>query len=101
MSTVQAARKVVLAKDPSAFQAKVRVCAVLCICVYVLDAALAGTEPQSPSHPAARTQVTVQAGHKKGCRCKRSKCLRRYCECFSGGARCNPDVCGCEGCRNM
>eukprot|EP00887_Chlorella_sp_A99_P002664 scaffold6.g2664.t1 len=66
LGQVQAARAVVLAKDPRAFE----------------------------------TKVTATEGHKRGCRCKRSKCLKKYCECFSAGARCNPDVCGCEGCRN-
>ena len=45
-------------------------------------------------------QVTAAEGHKRGCRCKRSKCLKKYCECFHAGARCNPDVCQCEDCRN-
>ena len=45
-------------------------------------------------------QVTAAQGHKRGCKCKRSKCLKKYCECFNAGAQCNPDICACEGCRN-
>jgi hypothetical protein len=45
-------------------------------------------------------QVTASEGHKRGCRCKRSKCLKKYCECFHAGARCNPDICQCDDCRN-
>jgi hypothetical protein len=63
---VDAARDVVLFKNPDAFQKK----------------------------------VSAAEGHKKGCRCKRSRCLKKYCECFNAGARCNPEVCVCEGCRN-
>ncbi|KAL4457755.1 hypothetical protein ABPG75_012620 [Micractinium tetrahymenae] len=66
VAAVQAARDVVLAKNPRAFDVK----------------------------------VTAAEGHKRGCRCKRSKCLKKYCECFHAGARCNPDVCQCEDCRN-
>lgn len=35
----------------------------------------------------------------RGCRCKRSKCLKRYCECFGAGLKCG-DNCICEGCQN-
>ncbi|KAL4443018.1 hypothetical protein ABPG77_008509 [Micractinium sp. CCAP 211/92] len=66
IAAVQAAREIVLAKNPRAFEVK----------------------------------VTAADGHKRGCRCKRSKCLKKYCECFHAGARCNPDVCQCEDCRN-
>ncbi|GAB4820712.1 hypothetical protein N2152v2_007758 [Parachlorella kessleri] len=45
-------------------------------------------------------KVTAADGHKRGCRCKRSKCLKKYCECYNAGAKCNPDVCQCEGCKN-
>ena len=98
---VQAARAVVLAKNPLAFQAKVRCFAQHRGCCLSVAAKLPPRPRALHRHPSCWVQVTAKAGHKKGCRCKRSKCLRRYCECFSGGARCNPDVCACEGCRNM
>lgn len=37
--------------------------------------------------------------HKKGCHCKRSFCLKNYCECFQSGVACT-DACKCEGCKN-
>ena len=40
------------------------------------------------------------ARHKKGCNCKKSFCLKKYCECFQAGVKCT-DVCGCENCKNF
>ncbi|KAL4460025.1 hypothetical protein ABPG74_003551 [Tetrahymena malaccensis] len=37
--------------------------------------------------------------HKKGCNCKRTHCLKKYCECYNAGLKCT-DNCKCEGCKN-
>lgn len=34
-----------------------------------------------------------------GCRCKRSKCKKNYCECIDQGVACG-EGCGCNGCGN-
>eukprot|EP00798_Chlamydomonas_sp_ICE-L_P014418 gene14418-20423_t len=38
--------------------------------------------------------------HKKGCNCKRSHCLKKYCECFQGGVKCAAS-CKCQDCKNL
>ena len=36
----------------------------------------------------------------KGCSCKRSSCLKNYCECFRAGVFCVSGLCVCRECRN-
>ncbi|EQC39009.1 hypothetical protein, variant [Saprolegnia diclina VS20] len=36
---------------------------------------------------------------KKSCNCKKSNCLKLYCECFQQGSLCGDD-CNCQGCHN-
>ena len=43
---------------------------------------------------------TPDAKRKKtGCTCKKTNCLKRYCECFNSGKTCTPE-CACYGCHN-
>uniref|UniRef100_A0A0D3GMV8 CRC domain-containing protein n=1 Tax=Oryza barthii TaxID=65489 RepID=A0A0D3GMV8_9ORYZ len=41
----------------------------------------------------------ASARHKRGCNCKKSSCLKKYCECYQGGVGCSSN-CRCEGCKN-
>ncbi|EKX32185.1 hypothetical protein GUITHDRAFT_148793 [Guillardia theta CCMP2712] len=37
--------------------------------------------------------------HVRGCKCKNSKCLKKYCECFEFGVSCS-SKCDCKDCMN-
>jgi len=36
----------------------------------------------------------------KGCTCRKTKCLKLYCFCFSASMVCNPRLCICDDCKN-
>ena len=45
-------------------------------------------------------EVEIKEPQKKTtCNCKKSKCLKLYCECFAAGGTCSKD-CNCESCHN-
>ncbi|KAF3965267.1 hypothetical protein CMV_010525 [Castanea mollissima] len=48
---------------------------------------------------AGNRNTPSSARHKRGCNCKKSKCLKKYCECYQANVGCS-DGCRCEGCQN-
>jgi hypothetical protein len=47
-----------------------------------------------------RNMLVTKSNARISCRCKRSRCVMKYCECFSAAALCD-ELCRCSGCRNL
>ncbi|KAG4379242.1 hypothetical protein GLYMA_17G208500v4 [Glycine max] len=56
-------------------------------------------QPPSPCKKKKKTSVTADDNGCKRCNCKKSKCLKLYCDCFAAGTYCT-DPCACQGCLN-
>eukprot|EP01040_Poterioochromonas_malhamensis_P005141 gene5141-5507_t len=44
-------------------------------------------------------ELAAAVAHKNGCRCRKSHCLKKYCECFQGSVHCSI-ICTCVDCHN-
>ncbi|KAJ7963022.1 protein tesmin/TSO1-like CXC 5 [Quillaja saponaria] len=44
-------------------------------------------------------KTPVDGKHHKGCHCKRTLCIKRYCECFRANILCS-EICKCVDCKN-
>ncbi|CAA7015388.1 unnamed protein product [Microthlaspi erraticum] len=79
---VLATRKQIESRNPLAFAPKV---------IRNSDSIMEAADDSSKTPASAR--------HKRGCNCKKSNCLKKYCECYQSGVGCSIN-CRCEGCKN-
>uniref|UniRef100_A0A7N0VBN7 CRC domain-containing protein n=1 Tax=Kalanchoe fedtschenkoi TaxID=63787 RepID=A0A7N0VBN7_KALFE len=80
--TVLATRKQIESRNPLAFAPR----------VIRASQALPDVGDETANTPAS-------ARHKRGCNCKKSSCLKKYCECYQSGVGCSLN-CRCESCQN-
>uniref|UniRef100_A0A7S3A7K7 CRC domain-containing protein n=1 Tax=Rhodosorus marinus TaxID=101924 RepID=A0A7S3A7K7_9RHOD len=57
-----------------------------------------GRDPNA-FRPKISKNLESDGKHSRGCHCKRTFCLKGYCECFQAGVPCS-DLCKCTNCKN-
>jgi len=96
IAQVQEARKAIQSKNPDAFKPKVRMSrATKAYSSTPHTQGGRGGDHSNDNNVSA--PATLQ--HQRGCRCTRTRCLKRYCECFAAGAWCGTK-CSCSNCLN-
>jgi hypothetical protein len=76
--------KIILERNPNAFDSKFKPVGTMGTPAPVL------TSIEAP---------VFAASHKNGCRCRKSFCLKKYCECFQASVTCSA-ICTCLSCCN-
>ncbi|KAK8331695.1 hypothetical protein V6Z12_A10G090900 [Gossypium hirsutum] len=75
--------EIILERNPRAFKPKI------------------SSSPCSPQDIEGDKIDSPQVGrHERGCHCKKSECLKRYCECFQASVFCSQN-CKCVDCKNF
>ncbi|KAL3921230.1 MAG: hypothetical protein SGILL_002855 [Bacillariaceae sp.] len=87
----ETAIRIILTRNPNAFETK-----------FQKNNALAALRNQDEARrqPGSLPMPARVLSHKLGCKCRKSACMKKYCECYAGNVKCSSN-CRCTGCKNL
>ena len=89
-----------LDRNPSAFKPKVRSLIISTKKLHIKQLTDFHATNYNNSSQIGRQGGEADRRHNRGCNCKRSGCLKNYCECYEAKIPCH-ESCKCIGCKNV
>lgn len=92
--------RVILERNPNAFQTKFQQTGDGTSSARNRNSSSVRTAAAKGVAGSSTNTTSVVVEHKVGCKCRKSSCLKKYCECYSANVKCS-SACRCINCYNV